>query len=302
MNNRITDITNIARKHGAYNKVLCLKFDSMTDLMRIKTESDLACFSHNRYKIKSLQTERSYNSSSWFGRGCNTFDQVFKKLNDGWPNGTKDIKQRAERIISPFRVKVKRTKRTLRYTDQGDEVITQAILSGNLDKAWRAKIRHPKIQRVEKAEIFLQPSGLAYVTSDQLFNQCATALALTFFLTTKRVQTKIIAASYAGSVDISGNTNILILVNLKNFTNKLNVEQLAINSWAGVFRTLYFLARCCTDIKISTGLGSTIDVSSHPYILPRSKNPSIKRYIVPRTTTPEMGKNYIEQLIKQGDL
>lgn len=312
---RMTDITESVQ-YGRHRyignaRLLCMKFGSMTDLMRVVEESNDERFKHNRNTVDWIKHD-SRHGANWFGRGCHSFKNVIDKLDDGWPEGTKDIRQRADRIIAPFRARVKRSRRILKHTDQGDEIISQAILSGNLDSAWRAKICYPKVQRVEKAEIFLQPSGTAWVTDEELFNQCASALALAFFLNIKRVQTRIVAASYAIDVGTYGRAyrgrftqrevSVLILVHLKSYSSPLNVEQVAINSWAGVFRTLYFLARCCTPCKVPAGLGSSRDVSNIAHILPRPKNPSIKRYVVPYNRTPKMGEEYIDRLIQKGDL
>lgn len=240
----------------------------------------------------------------WFGRGCHTFAQVRNKINEGWPYGAKTIRRRADEIIKPYRAQIKRRKRVLRRIDQGDELSVQKVLVGNLDSAWSRKELHPKIQRVRKAEIFVQPSGLAYVSQSELFYQCVSALALALYLNKKRVQTKIVAVSYAVDVtgDYSKNVDVLTLVKLKSFAKKLNVERLAIQTWAGVFRTYYFFARCCLPFIVGTGLGKTSDVSYKRSILPINKQKDVKRYVVPRTTNETSVKRYIDDLISRGEL
>lgn len=305
---RVQDITDKVRYSSINkrNRLFYISYSSMTDLMKVLEECKENTF--NQGVIKDTIDDTGYPiRDDWYGRGCKYFHQVIKKINEPWKEGTDKINERSKNIIASLSARVKREKRAMCFSDQGDEVVTQAVLSGNLDTAWRAKKRVQRKQVFNKAEIILQPGGNVFVTSDELFNQTACALALSSFLNKKRVHTKIIATDYANQVArrtrrSPRNVDTIIFVTLKRYNYKLNTEQIAINTWSGVFRTLYFLARQNIPAYVCPGLGWTKDVAKYPNILPPLKRQDIKRFIVPQVRTISQGKSFIESLIKKGEL
>ena len=295
--NNVTDVVDYNEKLLTRNSLYFIKYNSQEELVE-EAPKEISDLNQWIYDLKQHEERKP----SWYGRNCFTGEQVREKLNQPWERGSRGIQERSDKIITPLKAKIKSPKRKNVWDEYGDEVSISKIFAGNLDTAWKRTVKRERKQKIRKAEIYIQPTGLSSVGDQILFNKAATGLALAKFLDINKVQTRIYLLSLALNCTRGYHgSDIMVLVRLKNYTERFNLDALTLACWSGNFRTNIFYARMSLDQKISRGLGNTVDVNHYPDLLPKVDK-YVKRFVVPHTPSVYDGKRYIQSLIAKGDL
>lgn len=292
--NNLTDIVDYNDELLTDNRLLLIKFRSQIDLMRAARY----CPDHNK-KVMGYYYNNTDYSNNTYGRNCTTAKMARSKVLKPWSYGAEQIQARSDKMLYPLTSKIERERRKLTWDDHGDEIDIDKIYSGGFDTLWRRAKRQNRLSSIKKAEIFIQMSAAWIQTPESMFNQVATGLALAQYLQRKRVQTRIVAIAYF--VKIARETDLLVLLNVKNFNQKASLDELAATTWVGNLRTYIFYSACLIDRRCNDYLGYPGELTHTPRLLPKEK-PGIKRYLIPRTTSVNAGIQHLRRLHKRGEI
>lgn len=173
------------------------------------------------------------SDKEWYGfKTRNAYKEALELSEKGWPEGWERIQQIAEEMRPdiPAPVSIRRRKR---WRDEGDGVDVQRMYSGHFDRMWQTSEREGRLgpRVISIVSIF---GGNCGRSVEQLFNNGATAVALTDVLENAGYRVEL-AAAYAGD---SNDGQVLNVVRLKEADEPMEPNALAaVLAHSGWFRT-----------------------------------------------------------------
>lgn len=282
----IRDVPNGVRK------CTVISYRNRLDLMKAKPSKK------NEEKAKSFLRRCS---GSWYGSGISSIRDINKMCNQGWKYGERQVDKLLHNV-TPLIPRVKRLRRKLRRSDQGDEVDIHAVWSGNLDRAWSVAKRTEAIEGIRKAEIWLQPGANASVSAKDMVYGALAAVVLAESFIKQNISVKVGLADYAirasfGSGDSWSNSKDMLLTQtLKDFDAPLNRRELVLMSHPGFYRTYFFRCYCATEDTLSWGLGQAKECPED--LLPK-KPRKTTRFIVPMLRSETAVVDYLNSIFRR---
>ena len=251
----------------------------------------------NTYLRRLRSGELGYES--WMG--APSVDETLQILNSSWIKGIERIKSIEEKI----RLKTSHPKfirRVKTRSNIGNELDIHAINSGSFSRAWSRtkKVQHKfgKL-KTKKVIIVYQYGGNAFVKSDELFYSTVAGLVMSRKLNQVGFSTRIIGINYCINLfRRKPNLSIFFETMLKDFGNRINLNEVAMACFAGFFRISCFNIRCKMPYAIRKLFGRTMpfpksDIGEH--YLRRIEKQGYKIIIVPSDmTTLKSVTNYLE--------
>lgn len=198
-------------------------------------------------------SERDGNQQSWLG--APSIGTFYKRLREGWAEGSKRLLDLATREINPASIRRRRVR-----ADQGDEVDMQAVWRGDLSRAW-TRTRRLNRTGIRSVSIVVNLGANCGVDADTLFWRGAAALKLADALSQSGYNVAIIGAEAAKRYAGSANDVLAQFVSIKDEDQPLDLDRLAaLSAMPGYFRTVMFAGICWAADRegkdVDWGLGS----------------------------------------------
>lgn len=230
-----------------------------------------------------VSPDKRLSMLSFYG-GLSSVKQVTELIDKGWPEGVAKIEALREKIGDPLPndCKPQNMRRRRCWSDDGDDVSYDRLMSGQLDTMWRTTERRAS-GIVPTVSIAFSWGGRGAVTQEQMLWGGATALAISDLFEESGYSVEIVAVnttaySTYGGRSSTGGKYTATCIQVKNTDEPMRIDTLAtICCHAGVFRTFGFAAKMLSDVPLS-GVGgtqdaATFDLSDFPlegtaYVLP----------------------------------
>lgn len=180
---------------------------------------------------------RQSESETWFG--APSFEEMQRRLREGWPEGSERLLQIATRDINPASIRRRRER-----ADQGSELDIHAVYRGDLSRAW-TRTRRRAGSGVRSVSIIIDLGASAGVGASQLFWRGASALKLANALTESGYSVAIYGGEAGKQASADGKVNMVQLVSIKDEDQPLDLDRLAaLTAMPGYFRTSLFAGIC----------------------------------------------------------
>jgi hypothetical protein len=204
------------------------------------------------FKAEDSRSESMKEDSRWYG-GLKSVAQARKLVTEGWREGARRLAESASEVSPP---QAKSRKRTVRFTDDGDELRVDQALRGEWHNAWRSTRREwsPGPAHVT---VFASFGGHCMRDDDELFWAGAAAL-----IVTDRLEAAGYAVRLIGSRPLTSYSDTRALradVVLKETNEPLQIDALAsVVCHTGVFRSFGFAAMSAIPAQLDASLGCPI--------------------------------------------
>lgn len=176
-------------------------------------------------------------SETWLG--APNADEMYRRLKEGWPDGSRRLLEIATRDINPTSVRRRRER-----ADQGAELDIHAVYRGDLSRAWM-RTRRRSGSGVRSVTIVINLAANWRTTSEQLFWRGAAALRLAASLTEAGYSVAIVGATGGRNVDSRDKMDLVQCVSIKDEDQPLDLDKLAaLTAMPGYFRTALFAGIC----------------------------------------------------------
>ena len=248
-----------------------------------------------------------YGYENWIG--APSVDKAIQILNSSWIKGIERVKLIEEKIRMETS-HPKFTRRVKTRSNLGNELDIHAINSGSFSRAWSRtkKIQHKfgKL-KTKKVVIVYQYGGNNRYTSDQLFYSAVAGLLMSRKLNQVGFSTRIIGVNYSIMLfKRNPNLSVFFETMLKDFGNRINLNEVAMACFAGFFRISCFNLRCKLPYPIRKAFGRTMpfpksDIGNH--YLRRIEKQGYKVIMIPTgMTTLKSITNYLENFKVDAEL
>lgn len=188
---------------------------------------------------------------SWYGAGCDTGNDVQKKVQDGWPEGRERMNELRSKI-SDLAVPPQDRRRRIVRADMGDSLDIHQVYAGRLDIAWSVPRRRITAapQRIDLLANMVC-SGAEH--ADVLFWRGACAAVLTDVLEAAGFMVRIVVG-FGGSV--SGREKVSCRITVKDHDMPFDISSTSAVIMPGFFRALghAWIAAHCKDEMSSSGI------------------------------------------------
>lgn len=204
----------------------------------------------NNYVTTGGGKRNKSESEEWFG--ASSFDELQRRLREGWSDGSRRLLEIATRDINPASIRRRRVR-----ADQGDEVDMQAVWRGDLGRAW-TRTRRQNRTGVRSVSIIVDLGAHCGVGADSLFWRGASALKLASALTEAGYSVAIYGAASAKKADYASKVDAVQMVSIKDEDQPLDLDRLAaLTAMPGFFRSSLFagIIKAC-DLRSSTACGT----------------------------------------------
>lgn len=205
----------------------------------------------------------NHYGTRWFG--VPTFDEAKSKTDNGWPELRdmlypiiEKLKARVD-LASVEAVTIATRRRKRQRQDYGDSLDMHRVWGGHLDTAWERPVRRNILTPTQRyATIFADLGMLASAGFTAGLWRAAAAYCMYEMLTRMGISTEIwtgdsgigALAGFAPHLTWNG-------VRIKNYTETLNDERLAVMTSATFFRTYGFAVIHAMPYQVAYGLGVT---------------------------------------------
>lgn len=191
-------------------------------------------------------------SEEWFG--APSFEEMQRRLREGWPDGSERLLQIATRDINPASIRRRRER-----ADQGSELDIHAVYRGDLSRAW-TRTRRRAGSGVRSVSIIIDLGAHCGVGASSLFWRGASALKLANALTESGYSVAIYGAASGKNADTDDKVDTVQMVPIKDEDQPLDLDRLAaLTAMPGYFRTSLFAGICkAADLNgkyVDYGLG-----------------------------------------------
>lgn len=201
-------------------------------------------------------TARSSFGSDWFG-GIRNLDEAAAILEEGWPAGAARVQELSAEVQAP---EAKSIRRKIAWRDDGDEICSDRVHSGQLETCWRGSRRVPSIGPT-LVTLNVNWGGLVGVSSEELFWQGAAACTLADALEEAGYRARITANNWSRVVK-RADLRMLIRVVVKDFDEPMRLDAMAaVLAHAGIYRTFGLMAKEQSRLPVDTGHGSTREIT-----------------------------------------
>jgi hypothetical protein len=201
---------------------------------------------------------RYSTGKSWLGGDCETNADVYKLVEEGWPDGVEEIlKLQAEMEIPE---PVSRRRKIKRGWD-GNDFDIHAVYSGNINKCWVKRTRQNK-RGPQCVSVCVDIGANAGVSASRLFWRGASALVIVDELLKAGYKVEVIAFERCGGVFKSGSapSRLTVEVVVKDFDAPLELNSLVAScALAGFYRVHTWKAEDSCPYKVSSGRGWAIN-------------------------------------------
>lgn len=204
-------------------------------------------------------TNRMIKEPNWYG-GLSRFDDVTSMLTNGWPEGAERITKAAGDLARVL-PRIKDRKRRLTRGETGDDLIIDAALQGNWDRAWTRSVR-TWTDGPTSIDVYAEFGGNADRSANELFWAGASAVIISDLLEAAGYATRIIGVSLNisdGSIDgrTGGTARQYAQILLKDSDEPLRRDVVAaVLCHAAVFRSYGFRMLSCNPGYLNPqGLG-----------------------------------------------
>lgn len=201
-------------------------------------------------------TAQSRFGSAWFG-GIRNLDQATALLEQGWPAGAARVRELTAEVQAP---EAKSIRRRVTWRDDGDEICTDRLRSGQLETCWRGSRRETSAGPT-LVTLNVNWGGAISVTADGMFWQGAAACALVDSLEASGYRLRVIANNWS-RVERESGLRMLVRVVIKDFSEPLRLDAMAaVLAHAGIYRTFGFMAKEQSRLKVNSGHGHTLPIT-----------------------------------------
>lgn len=193
----------------------------------------------------------------WYGQGVNCMDDVEALMRDGWAEGA----NRALALAAQLRDSLPpphSVKRRPVWSDNGDDLDRDRVLSGQLDTAWRRTRREamPAQQTVGLALPWVHSS---HRTPEQLFWGAAAAIALCDLLENAGYRVELTAINAV--VEARSRRPVVVAVCVKGASEALRPDTVAaMFAHAGTYRTYGIASTAVAQRELNYGWGPIIGI------------------------------------------
>lgn len=195
--------------------------------------------------------------SSWLG-GVKSMAEAEALITKGWPEG----RARANEAFAEVEVDVPEARtltRRVRYADQGDEVMMDRYMTGQLDRTWRSMPREEEVGGHRIVTVYVGYGANAMVKGSDMFWGPAAATVLIDRLEASGVRVE--AFGCKGSRAPNGSTSLQI-VHLKEAHEPLVTDNLIATAHAA-FGRIYGIGACTAMRgRLGSGMGSHVNAAA----------------------------------------
>ena len=203
-------------------------------------------------------------SENWFG-GLKSTDMAVEVGEAGYPEGRDAV----ARLVSDAQgdpalnsLELPSVRRKRRYGDDGDTFDHERFHAGR-DDYWEYHKRDAR-GVAPVVSIVYGWGGLARQTAEQLLWAGAAAFTAAEILSEAGYSVEVAAMNLSGH-HIYGKPNSYIgaIMQLKSPDQPITSGAIATGCHAGIFRTMGFILKLCSDLPVDDGMGSTMDPRYH---------------------------------------
>jgi hypothetical protein len=203
---------------------------------------------------------RPRNGHRWLG--CQDPSTAVSNIDNGWPQLLKEVKSRTDAIrsqielgeVEALNVEVRRRKK--KRGDHGDTLDMNRVWSGHVDTAWERPVKTSRLTATQRyAIIYADLWVLAMVSAEETLWRAAAINFIVTELTRMGVHTEVWSGGAGHSTYHDGPNNLWFGVKVKDFTQPLNEERLAVLSHVAFFRTYGFGMMFGAPFTATSGLG-----------------------------------------------
>ena len=257
----------------------------------------------NRKNFMRTAAETGLGRDKWYGT-INSINHARKYVSEGWREGA----DRAMSLVSDVYAKCtipepKDVRRTQVWSDEGDELDYDKLMSGELDTMYRTTKKEGRAT-FPTATLLVNWGGLGSVKSGDLFWGGAVAIILTDILENAGYRIEIVGCNTSSfsPTDDEGERYIATSVAVKELDEPLRSDIVAgALCEAGVFRTLGFMGKNAADSKVTSGYGSTRCLKKVGVDVCESSPFSEDAFVVPHCRSMEDALEAIESVVKELD-
>lgn len=228
------------------------RFDSPAELTSHQPavlSADASVAESDRVKAEGKRADRM----RWYG--LPTLDAVRQAVATGWAEGAAKVAgTQVDLTNSPTSVKRRRL-----WSDWGDQVDSDRVLSGDLERAWSRRTKRTTTAPA-RVTVFANVQCHAGVHAESVLWRGVAQLALSDALEAAGYAVRIIALNAVLGVDLENREGVSVQVTVKDYGQPLNVSALAsLVALAGTKRHYIHRLQFPTTGQQNPGLGSPSD-------------------------------------------
>lgn len=174
---------------------------------------------HNVAKRADIMDRESRSEHQWLG--CDTMDELDRRLRFGWSDGADKLRTIATKEIKPASIRRRRER-----SDQGDELDMQAVWRGDISRAW-TRTRRQTRTGARSVSLICNVSCSYAAKADDLFWRGASALKLAEELSLAGYSVAIYAATGSHGMDADYSLGAAQFLEIKAEDAPLDVSSLA---------------------------------------------------------------------------
>ena len=206
-----------------------------------------------------------YSRSSFSWLGCKNAETVERHFKQGWPELLNRLQPMAEQLrvalpldeVTAVQIETRRRKR--HRSDYGDTLDMHRVWSGDIDRAWERPIKERRLTPTERyASVFIDSGANAGTSADETLWRAATALVLVDVLTRMGINTEVWAGNSNANCYHHGPVQMWCGVRVKEYTQLLNEERLAVAAHVAMHRVYNFSMILAAPWTATVGLGRSV--------------------------------------------
>lgn len=190
---------------------------------------------------------------SWYGAGCDTGNDVQRKVRDGWPEGRERMNELREKL-GTLQARPQDRRRRMVKADMGDVLDIHQVYAGRLDIAWSVPRRRQASgpQRIELCANMLCSGG---EHADVLFWRGAAAAILVDLLQNAGYMVRLVVI-FGGRVCNYKSEKVSCRITVKDYGSPFDITSTSATIMPGFFRALghAWIAAHCKGEMSSSGI------------------------------------------------